>query len=855
MITGIISVYDHCAYELVDPRATHSFISIKFTERHQIESQPIDGRMVVSVPNGDTMISERIVLGSRLVIQNKDFPADLIVLGIHDFDIILRMDWLSRHRATLDFYKKEVRLVRPEEPGVIFRGIRREIAPSLINAMTASKMLRKGCQGYLEFVVDRRQEGTRLEDIPIVKEFPEDISSLPLDKAIEFVIELILRTEPISIPPYIMAPAELKELKAQLEEFLSKGFILPSTSPWGAPVLFVKKKDGSLLLCLDYRQLNRAIIHNQYPLPRIDELFDQLHGSRVYSKIDLRSGYHQLRVRENDVSKTAFRTRYSHYEFLVMPFGLTNAPAAFMDFMNRVFSPYLEKFVIVFIDDILVYSGNPEEHAEHLRTVLQILRDRQLYAKFSKCQFWLDKVAFLGHVITVEGISVDPQKIEATVNWKPPTNVSEVQSFLGLTSYYRKFVQGFSKIANPLTNLLKNDQKFEWSNTCQHSFEELRQRLTKAPVLALPSGKDGYVVYSDASRQGLGCVLMLNDRVIAYASHQLKKHEQNYPTHDLEIAAVVFALKFWRHYLHGVPCQIFTDYKSLQYIFTQKELNLRQRRWLELIKDYDCTIEYHPGKANVVADALSRKPKGSYAYLQTVYLPLLIELRSLGVQLQVANTGTLLASFYVRPFLVDQIKERHKQVSEMMKLRAEIEGGRKPEFQIRDNGIIVRGSRMCVPEIGELKREIMEEARSTAYAMHPGSTKMYHTLREHYWWKGMKKEIADFVSRCLTCQQVKAEHQKPAGKIQPLPIPVWKWYKITLDFVTRLLRTRRQHDAIWVIVDRLTKLAHFLKVSNDDPLDKLAQLYVEEIVRLHGVPISIVSDRDPRFTSIFWSSL
>ena len=291
--------------------ATHSFILVPLTERHQIESQPIDGRMVVSVPNGDTMISERIVPGSRLVIQNKDFPANLMVLGIHDFDIVLGMDWLSKHRATLDCYKKEVRLVRPEEPGVIFRGIRREIAPSLINAVTASKMLRKGCQGYLAFVVDWRQEGTRLEDIPIVKEFPDvfsdDISGLPPDRAIEFVIELILGTELISIPPYRMAPAELKELKAQLEELLSKGFIQPSTSLWGASVLFVNKKDGSLRLCIDYRQLNRETIRNQYPLPRIDELFDQLHGSQVYSKIDLRSGYHQFRVRENDVSKTAGR--------------------------------------------------------------------------------------------------------------------------------------------------------------------------------------------------------------------------------------------------------------------------------------------------------------------------------------------------------------------------------------------------------------------------------------------------------------------------------------------------------------------------------------------------------------------
>ena len=361
---------------------------------------------------------------------------------------------------------------------------------------------------------------------------------------------------------------------------MSKGFIRPSISPWGAPVLFMKKKDGSLRLCIDYRQLNRVTIRNQYPLPRIDELFDQLQRSRVYSKIDLRSGYRQLRVQESDVAKTAFRTRYGHYEFLVMPFGLTNAQTAFMDLMNRVFQPYLDRFVIVFIDDILVYSGSSEEHSEHLRIVLHTLRERQLYAKLSKCQFWLDKVAFLGHVISAEGMSVDPQKIKAVVNWKPPMNVSEVRSFLGLAVYYRKFVEGFSKIAAPLTKLARKDVKYDLVDTCQHSFEELKDRLTSALVLTLPNARDVFVVYSDVSRQGLGCVLMQNDRVIAYASRQLKKHEENYPTHDLELASVVFALKIWRHYLYGVPCRIFTDHKSLQYIFTQKKLNLRQRRWL-----------------------------------------------------------------------------------------------------------------------------------------------------------------------------------------------------------------------------------------------------------------------------------
>ena len=389
----------------------------------------------------------------------------------------------------------------------------------------------------------------QLAKVPMVNEFfdvfPEDLPGLPPDREIEFEIEVAPGTEPISIAPYQIAPAELKELKVQMEELLSNGFVKTSTSPWGAPVLFVKKKDGSLRLCIDYRQLNKVTIRNQYPLPRIDDLFDQLQGAKVFSKIDLRSGYHQLKVRREDVPKTAF-----------------------MDLMNRVFGPYLDKFVIVFIDDILVYSSSKEEHAEHLRIVLQTLREHQLYAKFIKCQFWLDQVAFLGHVVSAEGISVDPQKIEAIVDWKPPTNITEVRSFLALACYYRKVIDGFSKIATPLTKLTRKEEKFILSEACMNSFNELKQRLTTAPVLTLPSGSEGFTLYCDASKQGLGCVLMQHDRVIAYASRQLKKHEVNYPTHDLELAAIVFALRIWRHYLYGVPCRIFTDHKSLQYLFS-----------------------------------------------------------------------------------------------------------------------------------------------------------------------------------------------------------------------------------------------------------------------------------------------
>ena len=337
-------------------------------------------------------------------------------------------------------------------------------------------------------------------------------------------------------------------------------------------MLFVKKKDGTLRLSINYRQLNKLTIKNKYPLPRIIDLFDQLKGASIFSKIDLRSGYHQLRIKDVDVHKMAFRTRYGHYEFLVMTFGLTNAPAAFMDLMNRVFLPYVDQFVVVFINDILVYSKDRENHDTHLRVVLETLRKEQLYAKLSKCEFWLNEVSFLGHIVSKEGIRVDPKKIEMVVEWKPPRNVTEVRSFLGLAGYYRRFVKGFSMIAAPMTRLLQKNVKFEWVEECQRSFDKLKAFLIEAPVLTQPTCGKEYVIFSDASLNGLGCVLMQEGKVVAYASRQLKPHEKNYPTHDLELAAIVFALKIWRHYLYGEKCFIYTDHKSLKYLSSQREL-------------------------------------------------------------------------------------------------------------------------------------------------------------------------------------------------------------------------------------------------------------------------------------------
>ncbi|GJR08097.1 putative nucleotidyltransferase, ribonuclease H [Tanacetum coccineum] len=702
----------------------------------------------------------------------------------------------------------------------------------------------------------QRLQSPNIENLSVVREFadvfPDKLPGLPPAREIEFGIELIPDAEPISRLLYVGQPVELKELKEQLQEMLENGFIRPSVSPWGAPVLFVKKKDGSMRLCIDTAGTHRRItIRNRYPLPRIDDLFDQLQGAKYFSKIDLRSGYHQLRVREQDISKTAFRTRYGHYEFLVMPFGLTNAPAVFMDLMNRIFHEYLDKFVIVFIDDILVYSKSEEEHERHLRIVLEILRQKKLYAKFSKCEFWLQQVAFLGHIVSADGIIMDPSKVEAITKWPRPTTVTEVRSFLGLAGYYRRFVEGFSRLALPLTQLMRKGEKFVWTDERQESFEELKRRLVSAPILTLPSGSGGFQIYSDASKKGLGCVLMQHGKVIAYASRQLKPYEVNYPTHDLELAAVVFALKIWRHYLYGEACDIFTDHKSLKYIFTQRELNMRQRRWLELLKDYDTNIQYHPGKANVVADALSQK-SGMIACFDSIILH---DLERLDVELCVRGSGGYWASMRIESNLMLQIKEAQRDDGELWAIVQNVEDGKHTEFSVDDDGVVWFEDRLCVPNDQALREKVMTEAHSSPFTIHPGSTKMYRDLKQYFWWNGMKQDVATFVSKCMTCQQVKIEHQRASGLLQPLEIPMWKWDEISMDFVTGLPTTQKRYDAIWVVVDRLTKSAHFLPIQKNYGISKLAEIFRQEIVRLHGTPTSIVSDRDPKFTSHFWKGL
>ncbi|CAA7014729.1 unnamed protein product [Microthlaspi erraticum] len=767
------------SHVLFDSGASNCFITPERAEKSGIRSSAGESAGMVKVAGGGFLSTLGRARGVEIEIAGQSMPADLVISPVELYDVILGMDWLSHYRVHLDCYRGRVVFER-DAGRLVYQGVRPTSGSIVISAIQAEQLLERGCEAYLATIsMSESGAGVVMGDIEVVQDFEDvfqSLKGLPPSRSDPFTIELEPGTAPISKTPYRMAPAELAELKKQIEDLLSKGFIRPSVSPWGAPVLFVKKKDG----VSDFVSIT------------------------------------EIPIDEADVRKTAFRTRYGHFEFVVMPFGLTNAPAAFMRLMNDVFREYLDVFVIIFIDDILVYSRSQEEHATHLRLVLEKLREQKLFAKLSKCSFWQREMGFLGHIVSAEGVSVDPAKIEAIRDWPRPSSATEIRSFLGLAGYYRRFVKGFATMAQPMTKLTGKDVPFIWSAECEESFSQLKEMLTTTPVLALPEPGKPYMVYTDASGIGLGCVLMQEGRVIAYASRQWQGSERNRPTHDLELGAVIFALKIWRSYLLGETVQVFTDHKSLQHIFTQPMMNARQTRWVEFLADYQVSINYHPGKANLVADALSRRRYDSAVERD--------------VESLVGEISTLrLCAISQEPLGLEAVDQadllsriRVAQQSDQSLLDATRVTG--SEYEVSANGTILVRGRVCVPKDVELRHQILGEAHASKFSIHPGATKMYHDLKRA---SGSGWSFAEFT------------HSE------------WKWDRITMDFVVGL-PVSRTFDAIWVIVDRLTKSAHFLAIKKTDGAAVLARKFVREIVRLHGVPASIVSDRDPRFTSEFW---
>ncbi|WVZ93330.1 hypothetical protein U9M48_039317, partial [Paspalum notatum var. saurae] len=513
-----------------------------------------------------------------------------------------------------------------------------------------------------------------------------------------------------------------------------------------------------------------------------------------------------------------------------------------MYMMNSVFMNELDKFVVVFIDDILIYSKNEKEHEEHLRIVLTRLREHKLYAKFSKCAFWLKEVGFLGHVLSEKGVAVDPSKVKDVLNWKQPETVTEIRSFLGLAGYYRRFIKDFSKIAKPMTSLTKKNASFTWGPKCEEGFQELKKLLTTAPVLAQPDVTKPFDVYCDASGQGLGCVLMQEGRVIAYASRQLRKHEANYPTHDAELAASRACPEDMETLSAG-------QYPSHIHRPQEPQIHLHTARTEH---EAASVIHYHPGKANVVADALSRRAHCNVIEARPTARVICWEMDEIEMLVEFLVE---LYNISIEPTLRDPIVEAQKHDPGMAHIREGIAEAKRDCFTLDNQGVLWFKNRLVVPKDMELRKKILEEAHNSVLAMHPGSNKMYQDLKQRFWWTRMKREIAKYVSECHVCKRVKADHLKPGGMLQPLNIPAWKWEDIHMDFVVGLPRTQKGYDSIWVIIDRFTKSAHFLPVKTVYRANTYAELYIAKIVSLHGVPRTITSDRGSVFVSRFWEQL
>ncbi|KAK1681418.1 hypothetical protein QYE76_042266 [Lolium multiflorum] len=634
--------------------------------------------------------------------------------------------------------------------------------------------------------------------------FPDELPhGLPPLRGIEHRIDLIPGAPLPNRAAYRTNPEDTKEIQRQIQDLLAKGYVRESLSPCAVPVILVPKPDETQRMCMDCRPINAITVRYRHPIPRLDDMLDELSGATIFSKIDLRSGYHQIRMAIGDEWKTAFKTKLGLYEWLVMPFGLSNAPSTFMRLMNHILRPLIGKSVVVYFDDILIYSKNLEDHVQHVREVLCILRHEKLFANLPKCHFAQNKLAI--H------------------NWPTPTNVGQVRSFHGLAGFYRRFVKDFSTIACPLNELTKKNVPFVWGKAQQKAFDELKKRLTEAPLLALPDFAKTFEIECDASGLGIGGVLMQNGKPVAYYSEKLDGARLNYPIYDKELYALVRVLEVWQHYLWPKEFVIHSDHESLKYLKSQHNLNKRHAKWVEFIESFPYVIKYKKGKENVVADALSRK---------ITLLLTRLEFHILGLE---------------------EIKELYPSDAFFGPIFAKCSVDRGfDDFYLHD-GYLFKANKICIPE-SSLRKLLLQESHGGGLMGHFGREKTYAMLSTHYYWPRMYRDVERLCRRCTTCLQAKST-SNPYGLYMPLPIPYAPWSDISMDFVLGLPRTKHGHDSIFVVVDRFSKMAHFIPCHKSDDASHIASLFFREVVRLHGIPASIVSDRDVKFMSYLWKSL
>lgn len=599
------------------------------------------------------------------------------------------------------------------------------------------------------------------------------------------------------------------------------GIIRPSSSPVGAGFFFVSKKDKSLRPCIDYRCLNQITIRNKYPLPLISSVCESLAGAKVFTKLDLRNAYHLVRIREGDEWKTAFNTPLGHFEYLVMPFGLTNAPAVFQTLVNDVLRDFLNRFVFVYIDDILIFSPNPQEHTNHVRLVLQRLLENKLFVKAEKCEFHVTSVQFLGIFIEEGQVRKDPAKVKAVTDWPVPASRKKLQQFLGFANFYRRFIRDYSRAAEPLTRLTSSKVPFSWTPEADRAFRGLKERFVSAPILVHPDETRQFVVEVDASDTGVGAVLFQRSasdsklHPCAFFSRRLSPAERNYDVGNRELLAVKLALEEWRHWLEGsvLPFIVWTDHRDLEYIQSARRLNSRQARWALFFTRFKFTITFRPGHKNTKPDALSRQfaPEEGESTPDTI-LPASCMLGAVTWEIE-------------------------RVVREAQHTQPDPGGGPL--------------NRLFVPLA--VRSQVLRWAHESRLSGHPGIRRMISWLRRSFWWPCLEGDARAYVLACTTCARNKASHRPPVGLLRPLPVPHRPWSHIAVDFVTGFPLSDA-NTVILTVVDRFSKAAHFIPLPKLPSACETADLLVQHVVRLHGIPADIVSDRAPQFSSQLWKA-
>lgn len=676
-----------------------------------------------------------------------------------------------------------------------------------------------------------------------------------------------------------MTLEEMEACKKYITENLEKGFIESSSSPWAAPVLFAKKADGGLRFCVDYRKLNAISRKDRYPLPLIDETLSRISKARIFTKIDIRQAFHKIRMTEDSETLTTFRTRYGAYKYKVMPFGLTNGPATFQRFMNDALLGYIDDFVSAYIDDILIYSDSEAEHEEHVKKVLERLREAGLQADLKKCEFHVQKTKYLGFIVGTEGIAVDPQKVDAVREWGAPKNLKGVQAFLGFCNFYRRFIREYGRVARPLSNLTRKGEAFNWTLACQDAFDELKDRLISAPVLAHFDHELPTKVETDASDGVLAGVLVQQRaeewHPVAFFSETMHGAEHNYSIHDKELLAVVRALVYWRAELVGLqnPFTVVTDHKALEFFSTKRLLNLRQAGWAELLAQYHFTITYRPGSENAAADALSRKaedlktqqdrkdaqrtlrifmPAGGGGEM-TESMTTTLSMVSMVVDVPAILAAMDIAEMNMGVSLIDELL-RINQTSESLgnyRLKAE-----DPDsgFSLIEGRILLKDGKLVVPEDDLLRTRIVDEAHSRKTTAHPGRNKTKKLLAARYWWPGLAGFVDQFVANCVTCAASKVPRGKTLGLLRPLPIPLRGWSHLVVDF-KKMPEDQDGYNNTFVMIDRLSKTAWTVPCRDSATAKDAAEMYYQGPFRVHGLPQSIVSDRGPQFIAAFTAEL